>query len=169
MKQVNLAFVLLFLSMSCSSKKELNNLSKVTLALSSFGTESSKFESVVYIDSSLTLNFYDNHNNIRGLSTKGTISKAVWDSVNNIFGDYLKKGLDTSEFRRTDQPTIELIILGANNQKCHYLVNTGKLSEEDNKNLIWFHRLTIQAKNLTTFDTFRYETKIQFGMIKPKF
>jgi len=162
----SLVLVLIFLTFSCSEqgkkeRKEISNIKKVTVAFTGFGCEGRCPFQALSIDSSLTANYYGGKFAEKNGFYSGKVDQVEWSNIQTRFEKFTEIGLDTTEYQKTDHPSVEISI-NTDTKVYRFKENTGKIAETDLDVLYWFIRLTSNTNNLKKTDSLDFATSIQY-------
>jgi hypothetical protein len=166
-KLILLAVLLAFIGCRDTKSENKGTISKVTVAFSGYGCESSCPFEVYSVDNNLNVSFYGGEGAYKNGYFKGKVSKEVWDSIQVRFDKFIVKGIDTTEYKKTDHPDVEFFIHdGFRKHKTRFAENTGKMTKEDLDILYWFKNIAAKEK-LQSTDSLIFETTLQY-IIPPK-
>jgi hypothetical protein len=160
-----LTFIILLTLIACSRKHpDSKGISKVTVAFSGLGCESGCPYQVLSINNKLNATFYGGHFSDKKGYFKGRVSQAVWDSIQVRFDKFIVKGIDTTEHKKTDHPSVEFFIHdGSRKHRTRFNENTGKMKKSDLEILFWFINISSKA-NLKSTDSLTFETTLQYSI-----
>jgi len=164
LQTLTIGLILILFGCGQSNKKsKITNqtLNKVTVAFSGHGCEGECPYQALSVDNNLIANFYGGPFADRIGFYKGIVRQDVWDSVQSRFAKFISNGIDTTEFEKTDQPFVELVI-NEGVKKYSFLKNTGKMTSEDLNIFYWFIRLPSKTNSLKKCDSLTFVTSIQY-------
>jgi hypothetical protein len=163
-----LTFVILLTLIACGqTRHDSKGISKVTVAFSGYGCESECPFQAFSVDNNLTATFYGGQFADRQGYFKGTVSQAIWDSIQVRFDKFIVNGIDTTKHKKTDHPDVEFFIHdGFRKHRTRFNENTGKMTNDDLDILYWFVKIASRT-DLKATDSLTFETTLQYP-IPPK-
>ena len=138
-----------------------NTIKKVTVAFSGFGCESDCPFQVLSVDKDLRATYYGGQFSDNYSYYKGQFLQPTWDSIKTRFDKFYRKGIDTTEYFKTDHPNVEFYITDSLGKK-YFKENTGKMTDKDLDILYWFIKLSSQTKTLNPCESLTFETTLQY-------
>jgi hypothetical protein len=150
-----------------NEQKKRNSIKKVTVAFSGFGCESECPFQVLSVDKDLKASYYGGQFAENYGYYKGQFSQSIWDSITTRFEKFYNKGIDTTEYFKTDHPNVEFYITDSLGIK-YFKENTGKMADTDLRILYWFIKLSSQTKTLKPCDSLIFETTLQYPFYQKK-
>ena len=160
-----LTFVIVLIFLACrESRPYSKGISKVTVAFSGYGCEGECPFQAFSVDNNLNATFFGGQFAGRKGFFKGKVSQSTWDSIQVRFNKFIVKGIDTTEYKKTDHPKVEFFIYDESQKHPkRFIKNTGEMTEEDLDVLYWFINIASRA-DLKVSDSLTFETTLQFSL-----